>query len=176
LASVGKPEAYRAIERYSKQAPAELKEWSLMALQESRMLLESQLLDEQQIFISTGLGGMGGKLRYFVAFFPESGNDFTPTQQKLLENELEISFKKFKCDMENLSFHPNHASLLALIPINVHVRQPFVHTIEECNSLGFFVKENFLITNVKRLSWEEIEVIKKSNTEEQDGNVDEFDK
>ena len=46
LASIDKPEAYRAIERFVQVAPAELKDWAILALQESRMLLESRLLEE----------------------------------------------------------------------------------------------------------------------------------
>ncbi len=38
----------------------------MLAFQENKMLLESSLLDENQILISTGLGGKGMKLRYFT--------------------------------------------------------------------------------------------------------------
>ena len=43
LASIDKPEAYRAIEKFLEEGDAELKDWTVLALQESRMLLESRL-------------------------------------------------------------------------------------------------------------------------------------
>src|SRR5208337_659902 len=65
LASVDQVEAYRSIERYMLEPDPLLKDWATLAMQESKMLLESIFLDQNQVFISTGLGGKGKKLRYF---------------------------------------------------------------------------------------------------------------
>ena len=43
--------AYRTIEKFLEQAEGFIKHWAILALQESRMLLQSSLLDEQQVFI-----------------------------------------------------------------------------------------------------------------------------
>ena len=67
LASIGRVSCYRHIEEYMQHAEEELEDWALLALNESRMHLESKILEENQVFISTGLGGKDGKLRYFVA-------------------------------------------------------------------------------------------------------------
>lgn len=156
LASIDRPEAYRIIERFVEDAPGELKEWAQMALQECRMLLESKLLDEQQIFISTGMGGSGSKLRYFVAFIPEKEQPFSSTQKKLIESELKLSLKNHDSEIEELNFNNNYASIVALVPLSVHVRQPFKNAIDECNSLGRFIRDSFLITNVKVMSEQEV--------------------
>ncbi len=66
MASIENVECYRAIEAYLEQALEPLLSWAILALNESRMLLESKILDENQVFISTGLGGKDEKLRYFV--------------------------------------------------------------------------------------------------------------
>ena len=66
LASLENVGAYRTIEKYLKEDHQDLRNWAILALQESRMLLESTLLDENQVFISTGLGGKGSLLRYFI--------------------------------------------------------------------------------------------------------------
>ena len=157
LASIDKPEAYRVIERFTPSAPNELKEWSLMALQESRMLLETRLLDEQQVYISTGLGGKAGSLRYFVVFFSTSNQEFTTTQKVLIKSEFELALRRFNSEVEELNFNSNYASMVALVPLSVHVKQPFQTAIDECNSLGEFIQEGFLITNVKVLNEDEIE-------------------
>ena len=58
LASIENVEAYRTIEEFLKEPETDfLKDWATLAFQESRMLLESHILDQNQIFISTGLGG-----------------------------------------------------------------------------------------------------------------------
>ena len=59
LAGHDKVDAFRIIERFKDQSEGTLRNWSILALQESRMILQSSLLDEQQVFISTGLGGKG---------------------------------------------------------------------------------------------------------------------
>ena len=46
LASLEEVLAYRTIERYLKERHQELRNWAILALQESRMLLESKLLEE----------------------------------------------------------------------------------------------------------------------------------
>ncbi len=162
LASFDKPEAYRIIERYVPKASTDIKEWALMALQESRMLLESKLLDEQQVFISTGLGGSNGKLRYFVVVFSWSGESFTQTQRELLKSEFEFNLRKYNAEVEEISFEEKYATIVALVPLSVPVKEPFDVSIHECNSLGEFIQEGFIITNVKKLSIAEIEEIQKN--------------
>jgi hypothetical protein len=66
----------------------------VLALQENRMLLQTSLLDEQQFFISTGLGGKGKKLRYYLVFINRNRNELlTKTQQKLVKDELIFGLK-----------------------------------------------------------------------------------
>lgn len=163
LASIDKPEAYRVIERYTKNPLPELRDWALLALQESRMLLETKLLEEQQVFISTGLGGKEGKLRYFVVLIPMENKPFSQSQQQLIESEFEFTLKRHHSVLESVKFTGNYATILALVPLSKNVRQPFQAAIEECNSLGPFIQLGFLITNVKKLSLDEIEDVIFSN-------------
>lgn len=56
LSALDSVEAYRGLEKYRDQATNEdLKAWGILALQQSRMILESGLIGENQVFISTGL-------------------------------------------------------------------------------------------------------------------------
>ena len=159
LASIDQPEAYRILERYSAKATSELRDWAIMATQESRMLLETQLLDEQQVFISTGLGGKDGKLRYFIVAFSEDEMPFTPSQRKLIESEFSYSLRLNESEVEKLEFYDTYFTLVALVPLSVKVRLPFQMAIDECNSLGRFIKDAFIITNVKELDEFEIDEI-----------------
>lgn len=159
LASIDKPEAYRAIERFIQVAPAELKDWAILALQESRMLLESRFLEENQVYISTGLGGLRGKLRYFIALFSESSNEFSEIQRNLIKSEFEFIFPRYEAEIESVSFFNNYAAVVALIPMNIPVEDPIKFAIGECNNLGHFIKQGYLITNVKILTDMEIDGI-----------------
>lgn len=157
LAFVDQPEAFRILERFSSNAPDELNGWALMALQESKMLLESTFLDEKQVFISTGLGGKGDKLRYFVVLFSLNDLPFTEAQQKLIEGEFNFILKKYDSQLEQIEFQERYATMHALVPLNINVQEPFQAALDECNSLGKFIRSNFIITNVKAFSIEEIE-------------------
>jgi hypothetical protein len=156
LASVEEVEAYRTIEKYLDKPDAELRDWAILAFQESRMLLQSKLLDENQVFISTGLGGKGFRLRYFVVLVNNFDKAYDAFQQKLIKNELEFFLKKHDAELEQVSFVESYCSLLAIVPINASIRDIFKSAIAECNEYGDFIKPNFIVTNVKKLTIEEI--------------------
>jgi len=157
LASQEKVESFRAIEKYAKNPDPELREWSILALQESRMVIQSSLMDEQQVYISTGLGGKGQKLRYFVVFV---GNDnvveYSKVQKKLIQNELDFALKKNDGELENINFEECLAISNILLPVKTDLQGVFSSIINECNQYGDFVRPDIIITNVKRMNVEEI--------------------
>ncbi len=157
LASQDKVESFRTIEKYAKNPDPELREWSILALQESRMVLQSSLMDEQQVYISTGLGGKEHKLRYFVVFI---GNDtiekYSAVQKKLIKNELEFAVQKNHGLVEEISFDENLAISTLLLPVKSDIQSVFNSIIYECNQYGDFVRHDIIITNVKRMSVVEI--------------------
>lgn len=170
LASLEEVKAYRAIEKYLENPDDELRDWAVLAFQESRMLLQSKFLDENQVFISTGLGGKGSKLRYFVVIINRFDKLFDDFQQKLVNTEFEFILNKYDAELEKVDFMDNYCALLAVVPINASIRDIFKSAIAECNEYGGFIKPNFIVTNVKKLSYEEITefVIKQNDT----GNLD----
>ena len=158
LAGIDEPKAFRIIEKFKEeQRGKELFDWAAMAYQESRMLIQGSLLEENQVFISTGMGGKGQKLRYFVVFISENGKGFTEAQAKLVKSEVEYSFANSNSEMEEFNILGKFVTLTALIPLESNIKQLFATAIEECNQLGNFVKDNFIVTNVKKLSADEIE-------------------
>ncbi len=157
LASVEDVEAFRAIERYRKNPDGDLKEWSVLALQESRMLIESSLLDESQVFISTGLGGRQDKLRYFVVLINANDIEFNEVQQKVVRSEFKYMFDDYGAEIENIEFNSHFCTILSLIPIEAPIKELFQKAIKESNQFGDFLRENFIVTNVKKLNLTEIE-------------------
>jgi hypothetical protein len=159
LASQEKVEVFRTIEKYAKSPDPELREWSILALQESRMVIQSSLMDEQQVYISTGLGGKGLNLRYFAVFIGnENVASYSKSQQKLIQTELEYALKKNNGVLEEIRFEENLAIAILLLPVKSDIQGVFSGVINECNQYGDFVRPDIIITNVKRMNVEEIKL------------------
>lgn len=157
LAGTDDVQAFRVIEKYLATPDPGLKEWAVLAYQESRMLMHSSLLDEQQVFISTGLGGKGRMLRYFIVFIGKTRNKkFSVTQQKLVEDEMDFVIKKQQGELEETSFMHGFVSFLVLLPLTAVLQTVFRTVIDECNALGNFLEEDFIVTNVKAMDRGEI--------------------
>ena len=156
MAGVPNPEVYRALENYAKNPDTGLKDWSKLALQENRLLLESHLLDSRQVFISTGLGGKGHKLRYFVVLINKNGNDLKPFQQKVVQDEMAYTLQRYDSELEKLSFMPQYTTMSVVVPISSDLTRLFREGIDECNQFGDFLLPDFIVTNMKELSEEEI--------------------
>ena len=157
LASVAKVECFRAIEAFIQEAEDPLLSWAILALNESSMLLESKILDENQVFISTGLGGKDEKLRYFVVLMSRTRVDLTPAQQMVIKNEFEYILKKFDAVVEESNFSGYLATRLLLLPMTHSLKSVFKEAIDECNRYGNFLNDDFIVTNVRILSFGEIE-------------------
>ena len=163
LATSRQVKAYRLLEEYA-QAPApDVADWAYMALMESRIALESELSDEMQIYISTGLGGRGEKLRFYVLLLANELKSFLEYQKKVIEREFSYSLEKAECEIERLTIGEKHVELVFLIPVRADIKQTLDKVINECNQYGNFLSQVFTITNVKELSGEEVEEIIKKN-------------
>ena len=156
MASTGRVDCYRAIEAFIKNAPEAMVSWAVLALNESRMLLESRILDENQVFISTGLGGKDEKLRYFVVLMTRTKVDLTETQKMIIKNEFEFILNKFDAVLEEADFSDYLATITLLLPMNHSLKSVFRKAIEECNRYGNFLNDDFIVTNVRVLSFGEI--------------------
>jgi len=164
LASIDNVEEFRTIERFVKEGDPELREWAVLAFQESRMIIESSLLDENQVFISTGLGGKGSKLRYFIVLLSKNNQDFSEMQCKIIQSEFNFVFKQSDAELEKIDFLGQITTLLAIIPINVPIKDILTRAVDECNQFGNFIRDDFIVTNVKVLSINEIyDFLKKHN-------------
>ena len=177
LASVDNVKAFRAIENYvSKADNPELKAWSTLAMQESRIMMESSLLDENQVFISTGLGGKGNKLRYFIVGFLNEDLEFSDPQKDLLKKEFDYSLTKYESEIESIKFEGKYALITALIPLEQPIKEMLKSAIFECVDLGMNISEHFMVTNVKKMEIDEIEKfieeqIENANFNEDDENL-----
>lgn len=174
LAMVDSVEAFRALEDYSKKAPKDLKDWTILALQQSQMILQSSLLDEQQVFISTGLGGKEDKLRYFFIFPYKSPEKVGDIQQSTLKKELEFFMKQYNADFEKVEYGDDYATALALVPLKTDIAGLIKELLDECNQYGDFLSEDVIITNIKKFEEPEIkEILKRNRENKTNGNIEE---
>lgn len=154
--------AFRAIEAFRINPPKEINDWVILALQQSRMIIQSSLLDEQQVFISTGLGGKNSMLRYFLIFPYTPSLTINSIQKEVLEKELAFFLEQYNGVMEEIIFQTSYATALALIPLDMKPSEMIRDILNECNQFGQFLSENIIITNIKKFKHEQIlSIIKK---------------
>ncbi|MDR0815051.1 MAG: hypothetical protein LBN37_04785 [Bacteroidales bacterium] len=156
MAGIPSPEIYRVIETYAKQPEEEMKEWAQLALQENKLLLESDLLERPQVFISTGLGGKGHKLRYFVVLINRVGGNLQPFQQKIVHEEMEYALKRYNSELEEVHFMDDYTTMRVIVPLTSDLTRVFREGIDECNQFGNFLSNDFIVTNMKELDSSEI--------------------
>lgn len=170
LASLHLVKAYRIVEEYAEAPDPEMANWAYMALMESRIVLESDLSDEKQILISTGMGGKGEKLRFYVLILANELKPFQDYQRKIVEREFPYQLEKADCEIEQLTIGEQYVAMVFLIPVLAEIKQVIERVINECNEYGNFLSSSFTITNVKELSEEEVhEVIKKNERDSRTG-------
>ena len=156
LATSKEVKAYRMLEDYVQHPDEDVSNWAYMALMESRISLESELSDEKQIYISTGLGGKGEKLRFYVLMLSKDRNPFLDYQRKVIEREFAYFLPQADCEIERLTIGEQYVELVFLIPVRADIKLTLDRVINECNQYGDFLSDIFTITNVKELTQQEI--------------------
>lgn len=176
LASFDNVEAFRILEKFKEESEGEIKLWAAMAYRESKMLLESSLLDEDQILISTGLGGKGTRLRYFVCLVHRNEEPYTDVQEKLIREEFESSAERSEAEIESLVFENQYVKVSILIPINASVKSVVDPVIEVGEEFGDFIDEHVIITNVRTFTNDEInDIVHDVMSEDDIIDIDELD-
>lgn len=147
LAHLGTITAFRQIEKYHEDPNKHLRQWTALALQECKMFLEGTLTDQSTGFISSGLGGLHDKLRYYFLVLSLSDKPFTVTQTKTIKEELNLVARDLNCIVESVDPSDTFVGLTVLVPMDVAVGT-FIETgIQKCNELGNFVLEHYYVTN-----------------------------
>ena len=156
LASSSEIRAYRLLEHYVQHPDEELVNWASMALMESRLAIESELTGEKQIFISTGLGGKGEKLRFYMLVPSVQETPFEDYQRKIIEEEFGFVLSKNDCETERLTISDRYVELVFLVPVATDIRAILETMISECNVYGNFLSHMLTVTNMKELTQDEV--------------------
>ena len=155
--------AYRLLEKYVQEAEDDLVHWASMALMESRMWIESELTEKKQVYISTGLGGKGEKLRFYALILAMNGTPFEDYQRKIIETEVECVFSKNDCEIERLTIKNDYVEFVFLMPLSVDLRKILQTLVMECNVYGNFLSPKFQATNVKEFNQDEVNQLLERN-------------
>ena len=156
LAISGDVKAYRALETYVQHPEENLKDWANMSFLQAKITLESELSEEKQIFISTGLGGKDDMLRFFAFFKSKDLMPFSPYQIQLIEKEILFSINEVHGIVEEVKVSDNYFTILFLINIRTNIKNILENALIECNQYGDFIDRSFIITNVKIFDEEDI--------------------
>jgi hypothetical protein len=65
--------------------------------------------------------------------------------------------KNHDSEVEEVQFYLNYCTVSILIPLRESVKDAISSVVNNCNELGGFLKSEFMVTNVKRMSSSEIE-------------------
>jgi hypothetical protein len=162
--------AYRFLEEFrAAQVGGSLNDWAGMALMECRIALESELLDEKRIYISTGLGGRDNLLRYQVIMIAENETPFLPFQRDMIERDMPLGLSAAGCEVERITVSDIYFEMLMLAPVSANIREALSDAAAECNNYGNFISPKVTVTNIRELSDQEIrQMISRSSTGEGD--------
>ncbi len=156
LAIGGNIEAMRLIESFQPQEPEVLHQWAMMALFEARIGVVTYLVDEQQIAITSGLGGRNGMMRMEALIYQHSLEPLKEYERKLIEEEFKLTIEREGGETETILFGDNYAHLRFLLPLQHKLKVLFKSFIENCNQYGGFLSSNFYVTNMAPINQEEI--------------------
>ena len=162
LAHLGTIMAFRQIEKYYENSGKDLRQWTALSLQECKMFLESTLTDQNTGFISSGLGGLKNRLRYYFLILSSTDRPFNTTQKNIIKEELNLVAWDLNSIVESVDLSDTFVELTVLVPMDVAVGT-FIETgIKKCNELGNFVFEHYYLTNQEIPDKSEIkDIIKK---------------
>ncbi|MGE5394143.1 MAG: hypothetical protein ACM3P1_05315 [Candidatus Saccharibacteria bacterium] len=151
--------AFKQIEKYYNNPDKEIKQWAALALQESKIFLESSLTQEMTCFVSSGLGGNKNRMRYYFLVLPLEGKLFSEKQKAVIKDEFTIVAKNLGSEIESFDFSDTYAGITVLLPLDIAPETFFKSGMMKCNELGEFVLEYYYVTNTDIPDQPEIEKI-----------------
>ena len=137
LASIPDVSAYRSIETYhSSPLEPELAHWSSMALVSSRIILSSYLSGQQQVYISSGLGGHGKKLRFFAVLTTTERQPFTDLQREIVNREFTFQLEQADVVIEKFETKENYFTIQMLFAFDKDAKSILDAAVNDATSTG----------------------------------------
>ena len=156
LAHEGTADACLVIRKFLEASEdEELKEWGALALEESWLLVESDLFEKPTGMVLTGLGGEEDRLRYFFAVgVKERRIDFPETPN--IEQRISLVCGEYAAVLEELRIFDAYMSVQILVPMDVAVGEVIERIIIESNRENEWLEGEYFVTNSEIPSVEQI--------------------
>lgn len=152
LSHIGDVQSFREIEKIYQTTENDLKNFALVALEQCRLILENEILDEPIGFIATGLGGRDNKFRcYFVVASLQK--PLTKPIEQLITAAYEDICKEMDSELEEVENHGHYLLIKALISFNYAIGPLIDAGIEQFD----FLQKEYMCTNVEKPTPEFIE-------------------
>jgi hypothetical protein len=164
LAMAGTIRAYRQLEACAGEVEGEVADWVRMAFSEVSVGLQVEFLEEPHVLIASGLGGKGDRMRFFSLFRSNGNMSFEDYQRRLIEKEFAYTLPREGCEIDRLKIGEQHVELLLFVPVAVDFFRVIGKLVEECNQYGNFLSPQIFVTNVKKMTEDEIERALRVNT------------
>lgn len=101
---------------------------------------------------------------FLCLYWPTRGSRYNLSSGIIVKKETELVVTKSQGEIEQFEHFEKYVTFILLLPIEANLKEIFNSIIDECNTYGNFLSENIIITNVKKLSIEEIDDFLKSKS------------
>lgn len=167
-------EVFRALESYynSLEEESQLKDWAKYTMMRCKISMENSLLGTNRIPMASGLGAKNGKIRFFALLFKEDKTDISPSEQKVITNELNFQGNELENEIEQVIFNNYYFSVVYLCSLKYMPTLIFEKLGKEMKELGLIISPHMMINNVKIMNDQEINefLLKAIQEEEGDNN------
>lgn len=152
LACTGSIRVLRFIEGLLPELTGEARAWALLAHLDLKMRVLSDLLDEQQVVLSSGLGGEGTLIRINGYCIHRDFARWEPYQRELMSRELADACTGVGGRVEEELWGEEYMIYRCLLPYHTEVARVVESFIASCNQYGEFILSDSHVTNVDLLS------------------------
>lgn len=141
-------EGFRAIERIIDTTTCdEIRQFGYVALRQARLFLENTFSDEPVGFVSTGLGGVGNRLRYHIVLQPKT-DIFTNEHERTIRQSFDHIGGKRSMEIEEMENRQRYVGVVLLASMD----EAIGHIIDDLLGLCEFVAEGYMSTNVQKIN------------------------
>lgn len=102
-----------------------------------------------EIYITTGLGGEGHRLRNYVVI-STLNSAFTKQQEEIIRKQFNKVSKKYDSEIEKISFSKTYALIKILVSAEVALQKVVDEGMISCNEVEEFLRFHFYCTNVQK--------------------------
>ena len=150
LAHFGTLESFKMLDKYLEKPDKELTAWAVLCIEECRMFLESELMDEDRAVVIGGAGGDGNRMRFYFIVTSPKERDFSQREKTTIEGGYAKIEKELDTKIEYIEFSHNYALISVLIPMDIAPEDFVMSGQKQCNKSYALLREHYYASNMKK--------------------------